>query len=45
MLPLAVKEGQRPSDKKAKRVLSLPIHPYLEAAAIDRVCDALRAAA
>jgi len=33
------------SEKVAKRVLSLPIHPYLESAAIDRVCDALRAAA
>jgi dTDP-4-amino-4,6-dideoxygalactose transaminase len=33
------------SEKLARRVLSLPIHPYLEAAAIDRVCDALRAAA
>jgi len=33
------------SEKVAKRVLSLPIHPYLETAAIDRICDALRAAA
>jgi dTDP-4-amino-4,6-dideoxygalactose transaminase len=33
------------SEKVAKRVLSLPIHPYLESAAIDRICDALKAAA
>jgi dTDP-4-amino-4,6-dideoxygalactose transaminase len=33
------------SEKVAKRVLSLPIHPYLESAAIDRICDALRDAA
>lgn len=33
------------SEKVAKTVLSLPIHPYLEIAAVDRVCEALRAAA
>jgi dTDP-4-amino-4,6-dideoxygalactose transaminase len=33
------------SEKVAKRVLSLPIHPYLESAAVDRVCEALKAAA
>jgi dTDP-4-amino-4,6-dideoxygalactose transaminase len=33
------------SEKVAKAVLSLPIHPYLESAAVDRVCEALRAAA
>ena len=33
------------SEKVAKRVLSLPIHPYLETAAVDRICDALKAVA
>jgi dTDP-4-amino-4,6-dideoxygalactose transaminase len=33
------------SEKLARRVLSLPIHPYLETAAVDRICDALQAAA
>ncbi len=33
------------SEKVAKTVLSLPIHPYLEPAAIDRICAAVRAAA
>ena len=33
------------SEKVAKAVLSLPIHPYLESAAIDRVCDGVKAAA
>ena len=33
------------SEKLAKTVLSLPIHPYLETAAIDRICAALKAAA
>ncbi|MEA3192558.1 MAG: UDP-N-acetyl-3-dehydro-alpha-D-glucosamine 3-aminotransferase [Betaproteobacteria bacterium] len=33
------------SEKVAKTVLSLPIHPYLETGAIDRVCAALKAAA
>ena len=33
------------SEKVAKTVLSLPIHPYLESGAVDRVCDAVKAAA
>jgi dTDP-4-amino-4,6-dideoxygalactose transaminase len=33
------------SEKAAKAVLSLPIHPYLEAAAIERICDGVKAAA
>lgn len=33
------------SEKVAKSVLSLPIHPYLESGAVDRVCEALKAAA
>jgi dTDP-4-amino-4,6-dideoxygalactose transaminase len=33
------------AEKVAKTVLSLPIHPYLESAAVDRVCEALKAAA
>ena len=33
------------SEKVAKAVLSLPIHPYLEPEAIERVCAAVRAAA
>lgn len=33
------------SERVAKRVLSLPIHPYLETAAVDRICEALKAAA
>ena len=33
------------SEKVAKTVLSLPIHPYLESGAVDRVCEALKAAA
>jgi dTDP-4-amino-4,6-dideoxygalactose transaminase len=33
------------SEKVAKRVLSLPIHPYLESAAVERICDAVIAAA
>ena len=33
------------SEKVAKRVLSLPIHPYLEAAAVERICEAVIAAA
>jgi dTDP-4-amino-4,6-dideoxygalactose transaminase len=33
------------SEKVAKRVLSLPIHPYLESEAVDRICGALKAAA
>ena len=33
------------SEKIARGVLSLPIHPYLESGAIDRICEALKAAA
>ena len=33
------------SERVAKEVLSLPIHPYLEEAAVDRICQALKAAA
>jgi len=33
------------SEKVAKAVLSLPIHPYLESEAVDRICGALKAAA
>ena len=33
------------SEKLASTVLSLPIHPYLETAAVDRICAALKAAA
>ena len=33
------------SEQVAKQCLSLPIHPYLETEAIDRICDALKAAA
>jgi dTDP-4-amino-4,6-dideoxygalactose transaminase len=33
------------SERIAKEVLSLPIHPYLEEAAVDRICQALKAAA
>ena len=33
------------SEKLAKEVLSLPIHPYLEDATVDRICQALKAAA
>jgi dTDP-4-amino-4,6-dideoxygalactose transaminase len=33
------------SEKVAKSVLSLPIHPYLDDAAIGRICDGVKAAA
>jgi len=33
------------SESVAGRVLSLPIHPYLESAAVERICDAVIAAA
>ena len=33
------------SESVAKRVLSLPIHPYLDAASVERICEAVKAAA
>jgi dTDP-4-amino-4,6-dideoxygalactose transaminase len=41
----AKKQSLPVSEKVCKAVLSLPIHPYLESEAVDRVCDAVKAAA
>ena len=41
----AAKVSLPQSEQVARAVLSLPIHPYLESAAIDRIGDAVKAAA
>ena len=40
---LGYKEGDMPaSEDCSRRIFSLPMHPYLEAKEIDRICDCIR---